>query len=134
MTKLLKIEGIGRTVASKLEGAGIVSIEALLEQGSTPSGRKGLSQITRIPSRRLLHFVHRADLARVKGVGEEYAELLEVAGISNVTKLANCDVDELMATLKDVNRYRRLVRRMPAKRLVTEWINTARALPPVVKY
>ncbi|MGB1253541.1 MAG: DUF4332 domain-containing protein [Candidatus Promineifilaceae bacterium] len=134
MTKLLKIEGIGRTVASKLEGAGIVSIEALLEYGSTPSGRQGLSKITRIPSRRLLHFVHRADLSRVKGVGEEYAELLEVAGISNVPKLANCNPDDLIVTLKDVNSYRRLVRRLPAKRLVAEWINTAQALPAVVQY
>ena len=134
MTKLLKIEGIGRSVASKLEGAGIVSVEALLEHGRTPAGRKGLSRMTSIPSRRLLHFVHRADLARVKGVGEEYAELLEVAGISNVSQLAAADADEVMRRLKDVNGYRRLVRRMPARRLVAQWIRIAQSLPPKVMY
>lgn len=134
MTKLLKIEGIGTSMASKLEGAGIESIEALLERGSTPTGRQGLSQITRIPSRRLLRFVHRADLARVKGVGEEYAELLEVAGIRNVTMLAESDPDELLQKLVEVNRYRRVVRRMPAKRLLVSWIEAARELPPMVTY
>ena len=134
MTRLLKIEGIGMVMANRLARAGIGSAEALLVQGSTPAGREMLSDSTGIPSRRLLHFVHRADLARVKGIGEEYAELLEVAGIRNVSQLAASDVDELIARLKDVNSYRRLVRRMPARRHVASWIQTARWLPPMVQY
>ncbi len=134
MTKLLKIEGIRTSLASKLEGVGIVSIEALLERGQTPLDRKQLSSLTRIPSRLLLHFVHRADLARVKGIGEEYAELLEAAGIRNVSQLAASSPDELLVRLKEANRYRRVVRRMPAKRHIVEWIRAAQTLPPKVMY
>lgn len=134
MTRLLKIDGISTSLANKLEGAGIVSVEALLERGQTPSDRKQLSGITRIPQRRLLHFVHRADLARVKGVGDEYAELLEAAGIRNVSQLAASNPDDLLVRFKEVNRYRRLVRRMPAKRHVIQWIQVAQTLPPKVMY
>ena len=134
MTKLLKIDGINTSLARKLEGIGIVSVEALLERGQTASDRRQLSEMTRIPLRMLLHFVHRADLARVRGVGEEYAELLEAAGIRNVSQLAASNPDDLLVRLKDVNRYRRLVRRMPAKRHIAQWIQTAQTLPPKVAY
>ena len=134
MTKLLKIEGIGTTVATKLHNAGIDSIESLLEVGSTPDGRAQLAAATRISSRRLLRFVHRADLARVKGIGEEYADLLEVAGIHNVGQLADADADALVIKIREINQYRKLVRRLPAKRLVLEWIGRAQRLKPLVVY
>ena len=77
MTKLLKIEGIGATYAATLAEAGINTVEALLDQGASPKGRKELADKTGISSKLILEWINHADLFRVKGVGEEYADLLE---------------------------------------------------------
>ncbi|MCG7959029.1 MAG: DUF4332 domain-containing protein, partial [Candidatus Thiodiazotropha taylori] len=81
MTKLVEIEGIGATYASKLEAADIKSLEALLEQGSTKKGRKALEDSSGISGKLILRWVNMADLFRVKGIGEQYSVLLEAAGV-----------------------------------------------------
>ena len=85
MTKLEVIEGIGPTFAEKLRKAGIGSLEALLEAGKTPEGRKELQEATGIGAEYILDWVNRADLMRIRGVGEEYSDLLEWAGATRRT-------------------------------------------------
>jgi predicted flap endonuclease-1-like 5' DNA nuclease len=84
MTRLSKIEGIGQSFTQKLEEAGISSIEMLLKHGAAPTGRKELADQTGVSEKVILRWVNQADLARIKGVSEEYAELLEAAGVDSV--------------------------------------------------
>lgn len=132
MSKLDAIESIGQVSRNRLEGAGIDTVEKLLELGSTLNGRQALSQSTGLSARRILNWVNRADLARIKGIGEEYADLLEAAGVRNVPNLAERDASQLHRRLKEVNTSKRLVRRVPAVSRVSNWVVQAQGLPPVV--
>jgi predicted flap endonuclease-1-like 5' DNA nuclease len=134
MTRLIEIEGIGETYAQKLEQAGVPTIEGLLEQGATPAGRKQLVERTGISAALILKWVNRADLARVKGIGEEYADLLEAAGVDTVPELAQRNPQNLHTKLSEVNAEKGLVRRLPALSQVESWTAQAKDLPRKVSY
>lgn len=134
MTTVLEIEGIGEVYAGKLKEVGIVTLEALLEKGSTPQGRAELAEKTGISATLLLRWVNRADLFRVKGIGEEYADLLEVAGVDTVPELAQRNPDNLFQKLAAVNEEKKRVRRLPTLEQVRQWVEQAKELPRVVTY
>ena len=134
MAKLETIEGIGLVYAEKLRAAGIRTIEALLRAGATPEGRKELAERTRIGDEYILDWVNRADLMRVRGVGEEYSDLLEKAEVDTVIELAQRNADNLYKKLLQVNAEKRLVRRLPNRGMVTRWVAQAKMLPRVVSY
>ena len=134
MTKLLDVEGIGETYALKLKGAGIGSLEALLEKGATPKGRKELAETSGISEKLILEWVNHADLWRIKGVSEEYSDLLEEAGVDTVVELAKRVPDNLYKKMKEVNTAKKLVRRLPGPKQVAGWVEEAKKLPRVVKY
>ena len=134
MTKLISIEGIGEVYAGKMKNAGIETIEALLEKGSTPKGRKEIAEATGIGDAWILKWVNRADLFRIKGIGEEYSDLLEAAGVDTVPELAQRNPENLYAKLGEVNAAKKLVRRIPALTQVKDWIEQAKALPRVMTY
>jgi predicted flap endonuclease-1-like 5' DNA nuclease len=134
MAKLEMIEGIGPVYAEKLRAAGISTVEALLRAGATPEGRKELAERTRIGDEYILDWVNRADLMRVRGVGEEYSDLLEKAGVDTVIELAQRNADNLYKKLLQVNAEKRLVRRLPNRGMVTRWVEHAKVLPRVVSY
>ena len=87
--KLAEIEGIHTTYAAKLEAAGVDSIEVLLQRGATRQGREEIAVKSGIAESRILEWVNDADLMRVKGVGSEYADLLEAAGVDSIPELAH---------------------------------------------
>jgi len=95
MANLEKVEGIGETYAKKLRDAGVGSTDMLLETGSTRKGRDELAAKTGIASKLILEWVNHVDLFRVKGVGEEYADLLEASGVDTVPELAQRRADNL---------------------------------------
>jgi predicted flap endonuclease-1-like 5' DNA nuclease len=134
MAKLITVEGIGDVYAAKLKQAGIGTAEALLEAGKAPAGRKALAGQTGISDNLILEWINRVDLFRVKGVGEEYADLLEAAGVDTVPELAQRRAENLYGALASVNEEKKLVRRMPTLAQVSDWIAQARALPRVVVY
>lgn len=134
MTALVDIEGIGEVYAEKLKAAGISSVEKLLEAGSTPKGREDLAKQTGISKDLILKWVNRADLYRVKGIGSEYSDLLEAAGVDTVVELAQRNPESLYKKLEEVNAKQKLVRRMPTPAQVTEWVESARQLPRAVHY
>ncbi len=134
MTKLTKIEGIGGTYAEKLQAIGINSIEALLEQGATSAGRKAIVEQTGISNKLVLDWVNRADLMRVKGIGEEYADLLEAAGVDTVPELAQRNPANLHAKMVDINHDKNLVRRAPSIGQVETWVAQAKELPRVISH
>ena len=134
MTKLISIEGVGEVYAGKMKKAGIETTEALLEKGSTPKGRKEIAEATGIGDAWILKWVNRADLFRIKGIGEEYSDLLEVAGVDTVPELAQRNPENLYAKLGEVNAAKKLVRKIPALTQVNDWIEQAKALPRVITY
>jgi predicted flap endonuclease-1-like 5' DNA nuclease len=134
MTKLLDIEGIGPVYAEKLQGAGVQTVEALLERGSTPQGREELAEATELGHTHILEWVNHADLFRIKGVAEEYSDLLEEAGVDTVPELAQRKPENLFAKLKEVNAEKKLVRRLPPLSAVQSWVEQAKQLPRVIPY
>ena len=134
MAKLSEIEGIGAVYSEKLAAVGIKSQEKLLEAGGTPKGRKDLAAKSDISEKLILKWVNRADLARVKGVGEEYADLLEVAGVDTVPELAQRRADNLLKKMLEVNEERQLVRSPPTEAMVEKWIAQAKNLPRAIHY
>jgi len=134
MTKITEIEGIGATFAEKLEVIGISTLEALLEAGSTPKGRKTLADETDISGKLILKWVNRADLFRINGIAEEYGDLLEVAGVDTVPELAQRNPTNLYKTLVEVNDEKNLVRRAPGESQVKSWVDQAKELPRAITY
>lgn len=134
MTKLLDIEGIGPVYVEKLTGAGVKSIEGLLELGATPKGREELAEKSGISKALILEWVNHADLFRIKGVAEEYSDLLEEAGVDTVVELANRRPDNLHAKMLEVNEEKKLVRRPPSLKEVEKWVAQAKKLPRAVHY
>ena len=134
MASLQTIEGIGPAFEEKLKAAGIDSCEELLEKGATRKGREEIVKATGIDASRVSRFVNHADLCRVKGVGGEYAELLEAAGVDSVPELAQRKADNLAAKMKEVNEAKKLVRALPSAKQVTAWVEQAKSLPRVVTH
>jgi len=134
MTKLQEVEGIGEAYAGKLEQAGVATTEALLEQGKTPKGRAELAEKIGISEKLVLKWVNRADLFRVKGIGEEYADLLEVVGVDTVPELAQRNAENLYDKMNEANQERKLVRRLPSLSQVADWIDQAKQLPRMLTY
>jgi len=134
MAKLVKVEGIGESYAKKLEEAGIATTEALLEKGATPKGRKELAEKTKIPLKTILTWVNHVDLFRVKGIGEEYADLLEASGVDTVPELGQRKPDNLLQKMTEVNEKEKRVRQLPSVKRVADWVEQAKKLPKVVTY
>ncbi|NNE33926.1 MAG: DUF4332 domain-containing protein [Rhodothermales bacterium] len=134
MAKLTTIEGIGPAIEAKLEAAGINSIEALLKVCCTAGGRKDVSAKTNIEEKKLLRFANHADLMRIKGVGGEYSELLEAAGVDSCSELKMRRADNLAAKMEEVNASKKLVRQVPSEKMVQGWVDQAKSLPKVVTH
>ena len=134
MANLKDIEGVGVVYAERLRGVGIGTTNALLKQGATPQGRKEIADKTGLSHSLILEWVNHVDLFRVRGVQEEYADLLEEGGVDTVPELAQRNAENLYQTLVEINREKRLVRRLPARTDVASWIEQARQLPRVITY
>lgn len=134
MAKLADVEGIGPAYAKKLKKAGVRSSNSLLEMGATPRGRKELAERAGFSASTILEWVNHVDLFRIKGVGEEYADLLEAAGVDTVVELAQRNAANLHERLTAANSKKRLVRQLPAEKQVADWIRQAKKLPRRISY
>jgi len=134
MAKLTKVEGIGEIYAQKLQEAGIGTTQALLQKGASPQGRQEIAEKTDISERLILEWVNHVDLFRIKGVGEEYSDLLEEAGVDTVPELAQRNAENLYQKLVAVNQEKKLVRQLPGQAQVSDWIEQAKRLPRVITY
>lgn len=134
MTNILKIEGVGKVSAEKLFAAGLKTTEKLLEVGCKSKAREELAAKTGIPVKSILEWVNRADLMRIKGVGEEYSDLLEVAGVDTVVELSNRKPENLYPKLVETNKDKKLVRQLPSLKRVQSWVEEAKKLPRKVEY
>jgi predicted flap endonuclease-1-like 5' DNA nuclease len=134
MANLLRVEGIGEVYAQKLSDAGIKTTNALLKQGATPKGRKEIAENSSISETLILEWVNHVDLFRIKGVFEEYADLLEEAGVDTVKELAQRNPANLYKKLVEVNEQKKLVRQLPGISQVENWVAQAKQLDRAVFY
>ncbi len=134
MAKLSDIEGIGATYEAKLKEIGIGSLEKLLEAGAKPSGRANIAKESGISPKLILTWVNKADLARVKGISSQYADLLEFANVNTIPQLATRNAANLTAKMEAVNAERKLVRKVPVLSQVEGWIAQAKELPRILTY
>ncbi len=134
MASLIKIEGIGEKYAKKLKMIGISTTETLLDKGQSPQGRQEIADKSGITKTLILEWVNLADLFRIKGVGEEYSDLLEEAGVDTVVELAQRNPTHLYQAVVDVNQKKKLVRKLPSQTQVSDWVKQAKKLPRIVKY
>ena len=132
MPSIDAIEGIGQKRATLLRKNGIRTTEALLKRGATQRGRKELAKTTKLDEKLVLEWINRADLMRCKGVGSEYSDLLEAAGVDTVKELRRRNPVSLTAKMIELNDQKRLVRRLPTEAMVTGWIEDAKGLDQVV--
>ncbi len=132
--KITEIEGIGQKYSEKLKEIGITTVEELLEKGATPKGREEIAQKTGVSKKLVLSWVNKADLMRIKGVGQEYADLLEASGVDTVVELSHRNAENLYEKMKKVNEEKKLVRQLPSLKQVQDWIEQAKQLPRKVTY
>ena len=132
--KIETIEGIGKVMGDKLRASGVADTSALLAKTSKPKDREALAAKTGISGKLILKFANRADLMRVNGVGEEYADLLEAAGVDTVPELAQRQAQNLFDALTKTNTEKKLVRQTPSLSAVKGWIAAAKDMPRVLQY
>jgi predicted flap endonuclease-1-like 5' DNA nuclease len=134
MPSVVNVEGIGPKYAEKLKKAGIATTDSLLKKGATPAGRADIAKASGISLEVILKWVNFVDLYRIKGVASEYSELLEKAGVDTVIELAKRVPENLVAKMTEVNKTKKLVRRLPVLKEVKGWVAQAKKLPRVIKY
>ena len=132
--KIDEIEGIGPVNREKLQASGISSTDDLLEHCCTPQGRKAIAEKTGLSEKHLLGWTNMADLMRVSGIGRQYAELLEAAGVDTIKELRNRNAENLTAKMSEVNEQKRVAKTSPSSSLVENWIAAAAKMDPKISY
>ena len=133
--RIEEVEGIGPTYAAKLETAGVRSTDDLLDRGAKPSGRQALENATGIDHALILEWVNHVDLMRIDGVGSEYSDLLEAAGVDSPAELAQRNAGNLSTTFQEVVAARpSIVRRTPGEGEIQGWIDQSKKLQKVVEH
>ncbi|MGB0862120.1 MAG: DUF4332 domain-containing protein [Saprospiraceae bacterium] len=132
MAKIGSIEGIGPVFREKLENAGILTTETLLEKGASAEGRAALAASTEIEGKRIMTFVSRADFMRIKGVGRQFSELLQNVDIHTVDQLAAADATAINTAMTTVNDAKNLTKVVPSVKQIQGFIDVAKGLDAVV--
>jgi predicted flap endonuclease-1-like 5' DNA nuclease len=132
--KIEEVEGIGPAHAAKLNAAGVKTTDELLAAGATPYGRDKLAETAGISARLILEWTNHCDLMRLNGVGSEYSDLLEAAGVDSPAELANRNAANLTAAMAKYNDDHKIVRRNPSETEVEGWVAQAKTLPKIVEH
>jgi predicted flap endonuclease-1-like 5' DNA nuclease len=135
VNKLIDVEGIGPVYAEKLKSAGAETTKDLLKLAKTPAMRKKLAEAAGIAETLILKWANHADLMRIKGIGGEYAELLEKIGVDTVKELAKRNLDNLHEAVEKFDlTISPIIRRKPGKDEIHAWIRQAKRLKPTLRY
>jgi len=133
--RIEEVEGVGPAYAEKLVAAGVATTDQLLERGAKPSGRQAIAEATGISATLILEWVNHADLWRLNGVGSEYSDLLEAAGVDSPAELAQRNAASLAQTFQDLDAARpNWIRQVPSEGTIAGWIEQAKGLPKVVEH
>jgi predicted flap endonuclease-1-like 5' DNA nuclease len=134
MAGIKDIEGVGAVFAAKLKATGVSTVEALLKEAASAKGRKELAAKSGIDEAKILEWVNRADLFRIKGVASEYSDLLEAVGVDSPAELARRVPANLIAKIIEINAAKKLVRKLPTESMVADWIEQSKVLPKIVTH
>ena len=134
MPSIDAVEGIGQRTATKLRKNGIRTTDALLKRAGDRKGRRKFAAETGFTEKQLLEWVNRSDLMRCKGIGGEYSDLLESAGVDTIKELRRRNATSLTNKMVEINEKKKLVRRLPTESMVSRWIESAKDLEPSVKH
>ena len=132
--KIIDIEGIGDVYAQKLIAAGINKVSELLEKCAAPKGRKALAEETGISEKLILKWTNHADLFRINGVGPQFAELLEAAGVDTVKEFRHRVAENLQPKLEETNAAKNICNRVPAVSEIQKMIDQAKELEPKMTF
>lgn len=128
------IAAIDADAASSLKKAGIRTTARLLETAKDAKGRRVLAEKTGISEKNILRWANLSDKMRIKGIGEDYATLLQAAGVETVKELKYRNPARLAKAMADANVKRKLVRVLPSDRSVVRWVGDANKLPMKISY
>ena len=132
--KIQEIEGIGPAYAEKLAAADIDTTEELLKLCCDARGRKATAEKTGVSESQLLKWANMADLMRISGIGSEFSELLEAAGVDTVKELRNRNAGNLAAKMAEVNEQKKLTRTVPSEKTVAGWVDQAKSIDPLITH
>lgn len=134
MANVKEIEGIGPAMGSKLEKAGVKTSASLLKEGASKTGRKKIAEKSGISEDKILDFVNMADLMRISGIGGEFAELLKAAGVDTIKELRTRNAENLHQKLEEINKVKKVTRRVPSLKMVQDFIERAKGTDPMVTH
>jgi len=134
MANVKEIEGIGPVMGSKLEKAGVKTSASLLKEGASKTGRKKIAEKSGISEDKILDFVNMADLMRISGIGGEFAELLKAAGVDTIKELRTRNAENLHQKLEEINKVKKVTRRVPSLKMVQDFIERAKGTDPMVSH
>ncbi|GAB4024568.1 DUF4332 domain-containing protein [Spirosoma koreense] len=129
-----ELRGITNAILNALKAQGISDSDELLEATKTPSDRKALAAASGVDGSTILELANRSDLARIKGIGRVYSDLMEEAGVDTVKELAQRVPANLHAKLIQINSVRQFTQRPPSVEQVGDFIEQAKSLPPMLEY
>ena len=132
--KIEEIEGIGAAYGEKLASANISTTDDLLKLCCDAKGRKATAEKTGLTAGQLLKWANMADLMRISGIGSEYSELLEAAGVDTVKELRHRNAANLATRMAEVNETRKLTRAVPSEKVVSGWVEQAGSLEPAITH
>jgi len=130
----MDIDGIGPLMTDKLKKVGIRTTAKLLEAAKSAKGRKALAEKIGVDEKTILRWANLVDRMRIKGVGEDYARLLQVVGVDTVKELKYRNVAKLASAMREANKKSKLVRLLPSERRVQRWVDQAKQLPLKITY
>ena len=131
---IMDIDGIGPLAADKLKKVGIRTTEKLLEAAKSAKGRKALAEKIGVDEKTILRWANLVDRMRIKGIGEDYAKLLQAVGVDTVKELKYRNVAKLASAMREANKKNKLVRLLPSERRVQRWVDQAKQLPLKITY
>lgn len=134
MASISAIRSMGHRSETKLRKTGVRTTDSLLKIAATRTGRRRLAKETGLQESDILSWVNRADLLRITGVGSEYADLLDVAGVDTIRELRRRNPERLLEAMTELNLRKRLVRRLPTEGMVEGWVEEAKELEPLVAH
>jgi hypothetical protein len=129
-----EIDDIGSDDAAALRRVGIRTTDALLEAARSPKGRRELAAKIAVDEKRLLKWANCADRMRIKGVGDDYSQLIRAAGVDTVRELKHRNAKKLTEAMRNANAKRKLVNFLPSEKAVARWIEHAKKLPIKISY
>jgi predicted flap endonuclease-1-like 5' DNA nuclease len=134
MATIDAIAGLDPKSATRFRKSKVRTTEALLKRAATRRDRKALAEATRLDEKQILVWLNRADLMRVKGIGSEYSDLLEAAGVDTIKELRRRNPASLTKKMTQINESKKLVQRLPTEGMVEGWIAHASQLEPIISY